>query len=338
MATLSPYNAGLIGQLHSELPLSETAEIKPESTFSDDYPILFDLVIDDGGKKFIIEIKRVVRMAELSRLSFLKQLLTADRVDIRAVEFVIVGKRITTEALSAAEKIGIRTIRLPAEAEIGSRDEKPGSAPVKITAVKSWQVISRLLKIKPLGSVRQLAMETGVSYGWVHATVRSLMEKGIVSDMNGIKVTDLNKLLNGIAWERPFERLFFRELHIAADNHIALAQEIGQVCAENTIPCAFTSFTAGEIYTQYSVRHDSVYLYVDKDDVGKLVGMFDVRREGGIAVRVYAPDRDVFRERRIHSIPGVPVVSPSQALLDCAGLGYAGRDLTVKLVGILGVL
>jgi hypothetical protein len=338
MAILSPYNAGLIGLLRSELPLSETADIKQESTFSDDYPILFDLIIDDGGKRFVIDIKRIVRLAELSKLGFLKQLLTADRVDIHTVEFVIVGKRITAEAKSAAEKTGIRIVQLPAETDIGNREEKPGLKPVKITAVKSWQVIFRLLKVNPLGSIRQLAMETGVSYGWVHATVRSLMEKGIVSDMDGLKVTDLNKLLNGVAWERPFERLFFRELHITAENPIALAQEIGLVCAENNIPCAFTSFTAGEIYTQYSVRHDSVYVYIDKDEVGKLASMFDLRTEGGIAVRLYTPDRDVFRERRVHSIPGVPVVSPSQALLDCAGLGYVGRDLTVKLVGIIGVL
>ena len=32
------------------------------------------------------------------------------------------------------------------------------------------------------------------------------------------------------------------------------------------------------------------------------------------------------------------VVSPAQALLDCAGLGYGGRDLTLKLVEIYGGL
>jgi hypothetical protein len=82
-----------------------------------------------------------------------------------------------------------------------------------------------------------------------------------------------------------------------------------------------------------------VYLYLEKKDIAALAGMFDVRREGGIAVRIYAPDRDIFSERsKVSSVNGVWLVSPTQALLDCAGLGYAGRDLTQKLVEIYGRL
>ena len=51
-------------------------------------------------------------------------------------------------------------------------------------------------------------------------------------------------------------------------------------------------------------------------------------------MRIYVPDRDVFTNRRPFSVNGVWVVSPAQVLLDCAGLGYAGRDLTQKLVEI----
>ena len=322
MAKLSPYDAELVAFLRSELHFSEDAVIKQESSFNENYPIRFDLVVEDRRKTFIIEIKRIVRLTELSQLGFLKHLLAADRIDIDNVEFVIAGKRVTNEAVSAGEKIGIRIIRLPAEAGVTDQEEKPGALPVKITAVKSWQVISRLLMMTPT-SIRQLAMASGVWYGWAHATVKSLMEKGIVSDMGGsVKITDITKLLNGVAWERPFERLFFREIRIAADSHIALVQEIGSVCEEHTISCAFTSFTAAELYTHYSARHDSVYLYVEKQKAGTLAGMFDLRNEGGIAVRLYAPDRDVFKDRRTYTVPNVPVVSPSQALLDCAGLGY----------------
>ena len=60
----------------------------------------------------------------------------------------------------------------------------------------------------------------------------------------------------------------------------------------------------------------------------------DARTEGEIAVRIYTPDRDVFKDRRTFSIDGVWLASPAKALLDCAGLGYAGRDLTQKLVEI----
>lgn len=338
MITLSPYDVELVDLLRSELRLSEGAVLKPESSVGV-HPIRFDLVIEDDRKMFVIEIKRIVRLEDLSRIGLLKHLLAADPVDTGSVEFVIAGKRVTNEAASAAEKIGIRIIRLPASAGNKEQEAKQGIASVKITGAQSWQVISHLLMLNPVSSIRQLAMASGVSYGWAHATVKSLMEKGIVSDMDGtITISDINKLLNGIAWERPFERLFFREFRIAAENHIELAIEISLVCMENQIPCAFTSFTAGEMYTQYSARHDSLYLYIEKGRGRDLVGMFDTCTEGGIAVRLYAPDRDVFRDCRIHTIPTVPIVSPGQALLDCAGLGYGGRDLTLKMVGILGAI
>ena len=211
---------------------------------------------------------------------------------------------------------------------------KPSTIPVKLTSPKSWQVISHLLKMKE-ASIRQLSIESGVSYGWTHATVQSLAAKGIASGARGnLKIVDINKLLNGIAWERPFERLFAQEIQIAASSAIALAKEICLVCDEQQIPCAFTSFTAGEIYTGYSARHDSVYLYLEKKNIAELTGMFDVRIKGGITVRIYTPDRDVFKDRMIFSVQGVWLVSPAQVLLDCAGLGYAGRDLTLRLVEI----
>jgi hypothetical protein len=339
MMTFSPSAPSLINLLRENLQISKDAIIKREVPLNDLFPVTFDLIIEDGPKIFAIEIRRVVQLVDLSHAVLLKQLLIANNIPFDNTEFVIVGKRITKEAAEAAEKTGMRLIRLPAEVNVvEAARERAGVVPVKLTSPKSWQVISYLLKMNET-SIRQLAIGSKVSYGWAHATVRALTEKGIVSTTGGyVKISDINKLLNGVAWERPFERLFTQEIRIAADNPIALAQEICLVGEEQRILCAFSSFTAGEIYTHYSARHDSVYLYLEKKDIGALAGMFDVRSEGGIAVRIYAPDRDVFTDRRTFSVNGVWVVSPAQALLDCAGLGYAGRDLTQKLVEIYGGL
>lgn len=330
----TPYDSDLIALLRTELGFGENAIVRPENALSDDYPIRLDLIIEDVSKTYLVELKRIVRLEALSQLGLLKLLLNANNVSTRNIEFVIAGKRITAEAASAADKIGIRFIKLPADVNLEEAHEKPAVAPVKLTSPKSWQVISHLLKIKET-SIRQLAIRSGVSYGWTHATVKALAAKGIVSGARGnLKITDIAKLLNGIAWERPFERLFAQEIQIAASSPIALAQEICLVCDEQQIPCAFTSFTAGEIYTGYSARHDSAYLYLEKKNIAELTGMFDVRINGGITVRIYNPDRDVFKDRMIFSLQGVWLVSPAQVLLDCAGLGYAGRDLTLRLVDI----
>ncbi len=334
MVTLSLYNSKLIALLHTELGFSENALIRQESALSGNYPIRFDLIIEDDSKIYVIQLERIVRLDALSQLGLLKLLMGTNNVSTHNVEFVIVGRQMTSEASEVAEKTGIRFIKLPADINLEEAHGKPSTAPVKLTSTKSWQVISCLLKTKET-SIRQLAIKSKVSYGWTHATIQALVSKGIVSGSSGhVKITDINKLLNGIAWERPFERLLAHEIRIAASSPIALAQEICLVCDEQQMPCAFTSFTAGEIYTSYSARHDSAYLYLKKKNIYELPRMFDVCDEGGIAVRVYTPDRDVFKDRRTFSVQGVWLVAPAQALLDCAGLGYAGRDLTQKLVEI----
>jgi hypothetical protein len=206
---------------------------------------------------------------------------------------------------------------------------------VKLTSPKSWRVVSYLLGTKE-ASIRHLSIGSGVSYGWTYAIVQALISKRIASEGRGhIKITDINKLLNGIAWERPFERLFTQEIRIAANSATALAREISSVCDEQQIPCAFTSFTAGELYTGYGASHDSIYLYLDKKNIAELAEMFEVRTEGGYAIRFYNPDRNLFKDRIMFSIENIWLVSPAQALLDCAGLGYAGHDLTLKLVDLL---
>jgi hypothetical protein len=338
MKETSPYSPELIRLLRTQLGLSDRAVIRPESTFKDSYPILFDLIIEDAAKTYIVELKRVVRLDSLSQLGFLKLLLKDSAVGTSDITFVIAGKRITPEAKAAAEKTGIQFIKLPADLNLEEGQVKPGTIPVKLTSPKSWQVISHLLKMKE-ASIRQLSIASGVSYGWSHATAKALVSKGIASDAGGrLRIIDINKLINGIAWERPFEGLFAHEVHIAANSAIELAKEICLVCDEQQIACAFTSFTAGEIYTGYSARHDSVYLYLETKNITKLAEMFDVLTQGDIAVRIYAPDRDVFMDRRAFSVEGLWLASPSTVLLDCAGQGYAGRDLTQKLAEIYGQL
>lgn len=331
MKMISPYSPEFIEFLRTQLGLSTNAIIKEESVLTNNYPLKFDLIIEDCNKKYIVELKKTVRLEALSQIALMKLLLHADNISNCCIEFIIVGKRITSEAIEAAERIGIQFIKLPANVYLEEANNKPGTAPVKLTSPKSWQVISSLLKRN--ASIRQLSIESKVSYGWTHATVKSLASKGITSDIDGyINIKDINKLLNGIAWERPFERLLTQEIQIVGESTIALAKEICLVCDEQQIPCAFTSFTAGEIYTGYSARHDSVYLYLEKKNISELMGMFDVGNKIGFAVRIYTPDRNVFKDRRMSSIQGIWLVSPAQALLDCAGLGYAGRDLTLKLL------
>jgi hypothetical protein len=174
-------------------------------------------------------------------------------------------------------------------------------------------------------------MKANVSYGWAHATVKSLVAKGIVIEVNNyVKLNDIPKLLNGIAWERPFEKLYYNEVILPENDAMSVARTITMMCDKQNIACGFTSFTAGGMYTNYGFRHDTVYVYIRKESLDPFLACFDASDTQGLKVRVYKPDRDIFSDTRI--IEDIRLVSPAQALLDLAGQGYSGRDLTLKLV------
>ncbi|MCX9083247.1 MAG: hypothetical protein OIN87_00415 [Candidatus Methanoperedens sp.] len=80
------------------------------------------------------------------------------------------------------------------------------------------------------------------------------------------------------------------------------------------------SYTAAGLYTGYTIRHDAVYLYIDKKEIDFFKNTFRVTEKQGIKARIYTPDRDVFADTREKE--GIQIVSPSQELLDLAGFGY----------------
>ena len=180
-------------------------------------------------------------------------------------------------------------------------------------------------------SIRQLSLLEKVSYGWAHATIKSLLSQGVVTKKeNYISISDTNKLLNGVAWERPFENLFADEINIDYQDAFKAASELSWILKNKEIKFAFTSYTAAGLYTGYAVRHDTVYLYLEKKEMDFFKNTFRETEKQGIKARIYTPDRDVFVDAREKE--GILVVSPSQALLDLAGLGYSGRDITKAMV------
>lgn len=134
MNSISSIDSELIELLRTELGFSSNASIRQESALGDKYPIRFDLVIEDDNKIYVVELKRVVRFESLSQMGFLKLLLSARDVETGDIEFIIAGKRITSEALEAAKKIGIRFIKLTASTDLKEARDKPGVAALKLTS------------------------------------------------------------------------------------------------------------------------------------------------------------------------------------------------------------
>jgi len=113
--------------------------------------------------------------------------------------------------------MGIEVLELPYEMEI-HREKGLPTRKGKMTSEKAWRVISRLLKEKGI-SIRKLSIEENVSYAWSHATVQNLLSRGLASKKgNYVMIKDIPQLLNGIAWERPFEELFYDEIYVDYEN------------------------------------------------------------------------------------------------------------------------
>lgn len=160
-----------------------------------------------------------------------------------------------------------------------------------------------------------------------------------ISKRNGnqVSIVDIDKLLNGVAWERPTHALIVKELIMPGKDVFEVARDLTTALDGQNISHAFACYLAGTQYTGHSVRFDALQLYMDKDEIDEALGWLSPSAEGpGIKMQVMAPDRELFSDTR--TIGKIRVTSPSQTLLDLAGLGYRGRDLTKAMVTVLDQL
>lgn len=328
---ISNNNPELFEILRAKLNLSDSAVHKEEPVLKDaSTHIRVDMIIEDGKNRYLVEVKSRASIDTIANLVLIKELLRNGNQDLSGIFFVIAGNVFTPEVEKIANQTNIILVTIPRNIEHATKKYDHSSGKVKITSEKSWKVITRLLTEKTT-SIRQLSILEKVSYGWAHATIQSLLSQGVVTRKgNYVSISDTNKLLNGVAWERPFENLFADEITIDYQDAFKAASELSQILKNNGINFAFTSYTAAGLYTGYAIRHDAVYLYLEKKEMDFFKSTFRETEKQGIKARIYTPDRDVFTDTREKE--GILVVSPSQALLDLAGLGYSGRDITKAMV------
>lgn len=294
-----------------------------------DLPFSPDLILEKDNILYVIEIKSRVTVDTISRLNLFRELWQRENADGKQIRLIVAAKYFPKMEQELMEKLEITAIKLPWSFMSESREQYT-SAGHRITSEKSWKVISRLLKEKKT-SIRQLALLENVSYGWAHKTIRALMQQNIVKQENShVSISDVNKLLNGIAWERPLSNLRMKQMRINFTESTIAAKDITSAFKQGNIPVAFTSYTAASLYTGYGVRHDAVYLYIPEEHIGHFRELFGSDSESGILALIYHPDREVFRGTKEKE--GVKIVSPAQTLLDLAGMGYSAMDMTKQMV------
>jgi hypothetical protein len=300
--------------------------------------IAIDMIVDDCESltRYILEIKPKASVESIARLNLYKDIM-ARSVPADNVKFVLVTKFISPRMKELTDILGIETMTVPGMIKFPKETTKPAQGAVKITSEKAWKVVSGLIALRS-SSIRNLSIAQGVSYGWAHATIQHLIDQGIAKkNGNQVTIIDMEKLLNGVAWERPTQGLVKIEQRIPYDDVHNAAKELSRLLDSQGINYAFASYFAGSLYTGQSVRFDSIQMYYDKDKLDEVRELIGPEPDSSkIKLHFMVPDRELFGESR--PIDGIKVTSPSQTLLDLAGLGYKGKDLTKAMVATYGQL
>ena len=287
-----------------------------------------DLILVSDDRSFIVEVKQRLTTDHVARALLVKRMLEAGDSPLPDPEMVLIAKRIPSKVRAVAEEVGVHLIRLDSEVQLPFSSSDRPSRVTKVSHWKSWRVTAELIR-RGTTSIRQLSISSDVSYGWTHATVRHLVEMGVARrNDEGVSIVDMEQLFDGVAWERPLSNLMVRSIRIAGDDQMEAAREIGDATGDWGIEHAFTGFTAGGLYTGSGQRFDRLYVYVDASAVDRLEGSLS-EQAGEMELMVYAPDRDVWRDRV--TVEGITLVSPSQALLDLIGLGYGARTMAREM-------
>jgi len=316
-----------------KLNLNDSTSAEFESFMGNRYlPIRPDIVFIDGTRTIIVEISTRPRVETIGRLLLMKEILQKDQRDISDIELVLAAKAFPNKVEETAEHLGIRLIMIPHDIPLVRTISRPSNKDVKITSDKSWKIITRLLK-DGTSSIRQLALKEDVSYGWANKVVNSLLFQGIIEKVgNQFKIANIHDLLNGVGWERTFDRLKVERVHVRSKSPMGIAKELTANLDDQGLTFSFAGITAGALYTGYAFKHDSLSIYLEEDGIKWIKETYDDTERSGLVVDIFRPDRNVFKNSQM--VEGVSITSPSQTLLDLAGLGYSGRDLTNALVNI----
>lgn len=303
--------------------------IRPDDSGRYDDLIKVDFVgVQVSGQPIIVDISRNVDTSSLARLNLMKDVVKRNDKGPEP-RFLMLGKTCSNRIREWADQLGIEVILIDRSADLPGIPKGDVTSSVKVTSVKSWDVICALLRMRTT-SIRQLSLSSGVSYGWAHATIKHLLGQGMVGKKGDwVHFTDVDKLLNGVSWERPVRKFMREEIVLTYDNKEEAADAVQDVLSDRNVDFTFCLFVAGSRYTNYSFRNDAVQLYLDDKDMDLVRGLASGREEG-IVLQIFRPDRKVYD--RSGTVEGLRITSPCQTLLDLAGLGYGGKDMTDEMV------
>jgi hypothetical protein len=220
------------------------------------------------------------------------------------------------DAKAALVKAGGTFQKLGAVKQRGASSEV-----VKITSPGSWKVVCYFIR-NGEATMNRASVESGISYPWTRSVVKKLIEIGAAEEQGKkVKLSNLDRLFEYVAWERPVNSLRSMEFNSAYEDETEALKELyGNV--EGIIPqSACALFTAADLYLEGRASGGCIQLYADEN--AALVTKSLLGEGKGVSFQIYGPDREM---SDIYAVDDIRVVSPEQTMLDLAGLGVSGAD------------
>ncbi|NOQ54485.1 MAG: hypothetical protein GQ558_07775 [Thermoplasmata archaeon] len=288
-----------------------------------------DLVARAGDVLLLAEVLDRLSVDDVARAFMFSHLIQQEELISGRFEYILVAKVVPPGVREMAPKVGVTVLRIANELRLPGSIRRGGPVVSKLSNEKSWRVVASLLRFGPT-SIREISLRTEVSYGWAYATISRMEQMGLATrTRDGVAVTDMEKLLNGLAWERPLKGLWLdRDQKIAGNDVLEAGRILSEHLSENGIAHAFTGPTAGGLYSGYAHRFDRLYVYLDHEDPDLAIGPLE-DPFGTISVTVLRADRDVFSKSQAQN--GLLLASEAQTLLDLAGMGASAWDLTLEV-------
>ena len=323
------FHSALLNVIADTFQISPARSRSPDADEDEDYLDFIDRIYYDADTVYYVQAKERLSRDDVARALLAKRLIGSRKDEVTQVEFVLLAKKVPERVRQIAAVVGINVIPLGMEFPLPSRKSSSRGRISKLSHPRSWQIVTSLLWSGP-SSIRRLSKNEGVSYSWTHATVTRLIEMGVAErSSTGVRVVDLDRLMDGISWERPLNRLLLEEIPVSGKDYLEAALEVEGILNGWNVGHAFTAFTAGGIYTGHSQRFDRVYVYMDESAVDEL--RRTITDEGGnITLNIYSYDKDYLQETVERD--GLTLASPSTTLLDLIGLGYKARSLSREMV------
>jgi len=154
-----------------------------------------------------------------------------------------------------------------------------------------------------------------------------LASQGLVRRTGGrLEVTDLPRLLSGVAWERPLASLRSREIVTSLRDPGELARLLTSRAGAAGAVCALTGPSWLLFHGDFIRSVNRVDAYLAPASLAA-----DLAGKGGVSLVLYHPDRPVRRE----VVEDVSLVDAPQAVLDLAGLGPNWFEMASQAVKAL---